>query len=258
MPQPLRLPRSELRPLSETSNTLTPTKDSSYYHSANPHPDLSGSHQVIESTGPAPGARVSLLSTFVYFFFLIFGVFFALMGGVFSWFTGGFSDFDWHGLFFVGLGLLFAFIGGFLLIRQSKERTRLAAAWRNGWISFYPALVGEIYLHRTYTTSSDNGDTTHYMYKAPLLVLFPDGSMNRMHSYEFQLNRRPAWYRKRGFNMAAGPDSAFVDFNDNNGWAIVGINHALNEPRAELSTGLKRDQQEALFAFAEQNWVPQQ
>lgn len=85
-------------------------------------------------------------------------------------------------------------------------------------------------------------------------MLYPDGSFRQMHSFEFEMKRKPDWYRTR-FNMASSAETAVADGLNNNGWAIVGISRRPGQTHAELDSGLTKKQCEAVFNLAERNWL---
>ncbi len=159
-------------------------------------------------------------------------------------------------IFFL-VGAVFLGIAIWAITRSLGRRRRYATAWKNGWIDFYPALVGQIYHCRTDISSSSDdsgGRTFRYYYRAPLKVLYPDGSFKKMYSFEFELPHRPDWYRVR-FNTVPSEAIAQVDDQNNNGWAIVGLSRRRELAFAELDSGLTPKQCEAVFELAERSWL---
>lgn len=122
--------------------------------------------------------------------------------------------------------------------------------WKNGWIEYRPVLIGELAL----VHQKDDGDTMTYYYTAPLLMLQPDGSMNRVTSSQFT-NRDPAWLKAKNFAVADSPQTATVDFAHNNGWDVAGYRVDLPNPEPQFGLGLTKHQVEAVLSFAAKNWV---
>lgn len=157
--------------------------------------------------------------------------------------------------FFFICGIAFVMTVGFLINSSLSRRRRIATAWKNGWIDYYPALVGQIYHSRTVLRKgNDLGSNFLYYYRAPLQVLYPDGSFRQMQSFEFEMKSRPDWYRTR-CNMASSAQTAVANGWNNNGWAIVGISHLPGQTHAELDPGLTHQQCEAIFNLAECYWL---
>lgn len=259
MTQPTRMPRTQLKFKSGLETPLVPERGEDYYAAPNPMRDRSGVFEAVRGAGPAPYLR-SLPGRVV--FFLIFGLF----GGVFALIgfrfllndlsaTGSWRDkFDTIDIFFAIIGSIFVCVAAYAISRDLHRRKRIITAWKNGWIDYYPAFVGQFYHCRTdVSSSSDSGRTFHYYYRAPLTVLLPDGTTRQMHSFEFEMSRKPDWYRSR-FNMASSEGDATVDDWNNNGWAIVGISRRPGQTHAELDSGLTQKQREAVFNLAERNW----
>lgn len=259
MTQPTRMPRTQLKFKSGLENPLVPERDEDYYSSPNPMRDHSGVFEAVKAAGPAPyrGALPGRVAFFL--IFVLFGGLFALTGfrfllsGLSA--TGSWRDkFDMIDIGFAGLGSIFVLVGAYAISRDVSRHRRIVSAWKNGWIDYYPALVGQFYHCRTDVSSSrDSGRTFYYYYRAPLKVLHPDGSLKEMHSFEFQMKRNPDWYRTR-FNMASSAEDATVDEWNNNGWAIVGISRRPGQTHAELDSGLTGKQREAVFNLSERNW----
>ena len=221
--------------------------------------DHSGVFEAVKAAGPGPyrGALPGRIAFFL--IFVLFGGLFALIG--FRFLLSGLSDtgswrdkFDVIDIGFAALGSIFVLVGAYAISRAVSRRRRIVTAWKNGWIDYYPALVGKFYHCRTdVSSSSDSGRTFHYYYRAPLKVLLPAGTTRQMHSFEFEMSRKPDWYRSR-FNMASSAETAVVDDWNNNGWAIVGINRRPGQTHAEVDPGLTKKQREAVFSLAERNW----
>lgn len=129
--------------------------------------------------------------------------------------------------FFFFAGIAFVMAVGFLINSTLSRRRRIATAWKNGWIDYY---------------------------RAPLQVLYPDGSFRQMQSFEFEMKARPDWYRMR-CNMASSAKTAVANGWNNNGWAIVGVSRLPGQTHAELDPGLTHQQCEAIFNLAERYWL---
>ena len=250
MTQPTRMPRTQLKFTSGLETPLVPERGEGYYSTPNQMRDYSGVFEAVRRAGPAPYLR-SLPGCVV--FFLIFGLFgdvFALIGfrfllsGLSA--TGSWRDkFEAIDIGFAIIGSIFVCVAAYAISRDLHRRKRIVTAWKNGWIDYYPALVGKFYHCRTdVSSSSDSGRTFHYYYRAPLKVLLPAGTTRQMHSFEFEMSRKPDWYRSR-FNMASSAETAVVDDWNNNGWAIVGINRRPGQTHAEVDPGLTKKQREA-------------
>lgn len=252
------LTKSRISPLVKANNPLIPSKRADYYHHPNPHRERSGAFEVVRDTGPLPGSTPTSTSIFLFVILIMLGLAGVFASAVLFWVSSLINKFilvapiiGLAAIILIALPLYFRSMG-------KREGERIATAWKNGWIEYYPALIGQIYLtrvYRDYTAKTENS-TTHYYYKAPLLL--PDGSMRPVHSYEFELRATPTWYSIRKFNVVDSAEEATASLYDheNNGWMVVGVNVYKDTNRAELYTELIPVQEQALLNFAEQQWVP--
>lgn len=165
------------------------------------------------------------------------------------------DSFRFLNAFFFICGIAFVMGVGIVINSTLSRRRRIATAWKNGWIDYYPALVGQIYHTRSVLRKGNKlGPNFLYYYRAPLQVLYPDGSFRQMQSFEFEMKARPAWYRTR-CNMASSAQTAVANGWTNNGWAIVGVSRLPGQTHAELDPGLTHQQCEAVFNLAERYWL---
>lgn len=254
---PIRFPRTKLKISGKFPESLAPKESETHDSQPRQEIDRSGIREAIDSTGLPPG-RASVHDTLFGFVFGFFGVIAAVFAcgiGFVTLLLGGSQEGVDNGLLYglpitVVLAVLFLWLAIFLVRSERQRAKRMATAWKNGWIEYRPALIGELVLHRR--RRSD--DSTDHFYKAPLLVLQPDGSMPKAHSAEFR-SGNPNWLKMRGFTVADGPLVATVDFNHNNGWHVVAYRADDPNPTPVLQHGLSKEQVEAVLTFAENKWV---
>lgn len=260
MTQPTRMPRTTLEFISGVDTPLAPGRGEHYYSTPNPMRDSSGSFQAVSAAGPPPYSQDVPLRVFILVAAGLFGVVFAVIALMMPFGSARGADSTGDSLhfmnafFFIG-GIAFVMAVGFLINSTLSRRRRIATAWKNDWIDYYPALVGQIYHTRRVLRKGNNlGKTFLYYYRAPLQVLYPDGSFRQMQSFELEMKARPDWYRTR-CNMASSAQTAVANGWNNNGWAIVGISRFPGQTHAELDPGLTHQQCEAIFNLAERNWL---
>ncbi len=104
------------------------------------------------------------------------------------------------------------------------QRVRLAA--RNGWLEFYPALVGEIW--NTGTVEHEY-DPTEYCYRAKARLFSRDGSSFDITTEVFLDNRTPEECAHMG--IAVVDDAGDANFERVNGWYLAG--HIATKPLSE-------------------------
>ncbi|WP_035012329.1 hypothetical protein [Corynebacterium jeikeium] len=260
MTQPTRMPRTTLEFISGVDTPLAPGRGEHYYSTPNPMRDNSGAFEAIKAAGPRPYARDMPGSLIIFLVVGLFGAVFAAIGLmlILSKLRRGDATADSLRLtdtvFFI-VGMVFVVVAVYSISSALARRRRIVTAWKNGWIDYYPALVGQIYHTRRVLRKGNNlGKTFLYYYRAPLQVLYPDGSSRQMQSFEFEMKARPDWYRTR-CNMASSAQTAVANGWNNNGWAIVGISRFPGQTHAELDPGLTHQQCEAIFNLAERNWL---
>ncbi|MCZ9304484.1 hypothetical protein L8U58_02880 [Corynebacterium sp. c9Ua_112] len=260
MTQPTRMPRTTLKFNSGVDTPLVPERGERYYSTPNPMRDNSGAFEAIKAAGPRPYARDLPGRMIIFLVVGLFGAVFAAIGLmlILSKLRHGDATADSLRLtdtvFFI-VGMVFVVVAVYSISSALARRRRIVTAWKNGWIDYYPALVGQVYHCRTERRESESsGSTFYYYYRAPLHVLYPDGSFRQMHSFEFEMKRKPDWYSTR-FSMASSAETAVVDGLNNNGWAIVGISRRPGQTHAELDSGLTKKQCEAVFNLAERDWL---
>ena len=258
---PMCLPRARFDIYSGDNTRLVPVQARAHDALPNPHVDTSGIREVIEDAGPQPGrlkfgdiaiwipiALVGLIISSVTFSFLTSGL------GPRNSPHSGFDPFALipvfgclFGLFFVGLGVwnVFTAIG---------SARRLRTAWRNGWIEYRPALIGELVYLRSKTEGSEKNERTHFYYSAPLLILQPDGSFSNSTSGEFRANY-PNALKSRGAALSEASRAATVDSTRNNGWTVAAYRTDSQVSEAEIPCGLSTKQIDAILRFAEQRWI---
>ena len=182
---PIRFPRTRLKIAGKFPESLAPKESETHDSHPRQEIDRSGIREAIDSTGLPPG-RASVHDTLFGFVFGFFGVTAAVLASGIGFVTlllGGSPEGIDNGLLYglpitVVLAVLFLWLAIFLVRSERQRAKRMATAWKNGWIEYRPALIGELVLHRR----RRNDDSTDHFYKAPLLVLQPDGSMPKAHS----------------------------------------------------------------------------
>ncbi|AJI78891.1 ABC transporter permease [Corynebacterium singulare] len=254
---PIRLPRTKLKISDKARAYLAPEESQTHDSQPNREIDRSGIREVIDSTGLPPSrAKASdVLAGLFIGFFGVTAAFLALIFGFVIFISAGSDEGDSSGIvhgFLICGALAVVFVGLAILVVRSEKRSskRTSIAWKNGWIEYRPALIGELVLHRR----RRNDDSTDHYYKAPLLILQPDGSMPKAWCAEF-VSANPNWLKMRGFTVADGPLVATVDFNHNNGWHVVAYRADDPNPTSALQHGLSKEQMEAVLTFAENSWV---
>lgn len=115
------------------------------------------------------------------------------------------------------------------------HRVRLAA--QNGWIEYYPALVGEIW--NTGTVKHEY-DPTEYCYQARARLFSRDGSSFDITTEVFSDNRTPMEFSQMG--IAVVDDEKDAKFERVNGWYLAG--HIATKPlnEAGFAHRLTKDQ----------------
>ncbi|WP_237232779.1 hypothetical protein [Rothia nasisuis] len=254
------LTKSRLSPLVKAHNPLIPSKQADYYHNPNPRRERSGAFEVVRDTGPLPGSTPTSTSIFLFVILIMLGLAGVFASAVLFWVSSLLNRLILAAPIIGLAAIILIALPLYFRSRGKREGERIATAWKNGWIEYYPALIGQIYLtrvDRSHTSKIENSKT-YYYYKAPLLLLLPDGSTRPVHSYEFELKATPTWYSFRKFNVVDSAEEATVSLYDheNNGWMVVGVNVHKDTNRAELYTELIPAQEQALLNFAEQQWVP--
>lgn len=254
---PITLPRTKLKLSSHVPRTLAAQQSTADVSQPNPQIDRSGIREVIDGAGPSPGRALleknstGLITGILVITVLVIGL--AIAAAAFA----VYSETKAAGPVILISLLIFVALTVFLVVasvRGKKSLNRMVKGmdntWKNGWIEYRPVLIGELALVR----QKDDGDTVTYYYTAPLLMLQPDGSMNRVPSSQFT-NRDPAWLKAKKFAVADSPQTATVDFAHNNGWDVAGYRVDLPNPEPQFGLGLTKHQVEAVLSFAAKNWV---
>ena len=258
---PLRLSRTQCGISLSATPRLAPKEQRTHDAQPNPRMDNSGLREVIEEAGPQPG-RLSFGVVAAWAFIGLVGLFMCSMSIPF--FTGSFgppqSSFSDLGIFslipvIICLVSLTVFIVGLRsILKETRNAQRLRTAWRNGWVEYRPALIGELVYLRSKTEGPEDRERTYFYYSAPLLFLQPDGRLAKAMSGEFRA-ANPNWLRSRGAALAEGSRLATVDTAHNNGWTVAAYRADGSSSEAELSSGLTSGQLDAVLQFAEQRWV---
>ncbi len=258
---PLRLSRTQCGISLSATPRLAPKEQRTHDAQPNPRMDNSGLREVIEEAGPQPG-RLSFGVVAAWAFIGLVGLFMCSMSIPF--FTGSFgppqSSFSDLGIFslipvIICLVSLTVFVVGLRsILKETRNAQRLRTAWRNGWVEYRPALIGELVYLRSKTEGPEDRERTYFYYSAPLLFLQPDGRLAKAMSGEFRA-ANPNWLRSRGAALAEGSRLATVDTAHNNGWTVAAYRADGSSSEAELSSGLTSGQLDAVLQFAEQRWV---
>lgn len=258
---PLQLPRTQCGISLNATPRLAPKEQRAHDAQPNPRIDSSGLREVIEEAGPQPG-RLTFREVSVWAFIGMGGLLMCTMS--FSFFAGGFGpprvSFSDVGIFALipviicFVSLVFFVIGLRNILKEVGNARRLRTAWRNGWVEYRPALIGELVYLRSKTEGPEDRERTYFYYSAPLLLLQPDGRLAKAMSGEFRA-ANPNWLRSRGAALAEGSRLATVDTAHNNGWTVAAYRADGSSSEAELSSGLTSGQLDAVLQFAEQRWV---
>ena len=258
---PLQLPRTQCGISLNATPRLAPKEQRAHEAQPNPSIDSSGLREVIEEAGPQPG-RLTFREVSVWAFIGMVGLLMCTMS--FSFFAGGFGpprvSFSDVGIFALipviicFVSLVFFVIGLRNILKEVRSAQRLRTAWRNGWIEYRPALIGELLFLRSKTEGADDRKRSYFYYSAPLMILQPDGSLANAMSGEF-CAANPNWLRSRGAALAEESRIATVDTANNNGWTVAAYRTDGTSLEAELSNGLTNRQVDAVLQFAEQRWV---
>lgn len=258
---PLQLPRTQCGISLNATPRLAPKEQRAHDAQPNPRIDSSGLREVIEEAGPQPG-RIKLSDLSVWLIIGLVGLFMCKMS--ISFFAGDFGpprfSFSDIGIFslipiiFCFLSATFVAVSLWHIFQAIGQAWRLRTAWRNGWVEYRPALIGELVYLRSKTEGPEDRERTYFYYSAPLLLLQPDGTLAKAMSGEFRANN-PNWLRSRGAALAEGSRIATVDTANNNGWTVAAYRTDGTSSEAELSLGLTGRQVDAVLNFAEQRWV---
>ena len=257
---PLQLPRTQCGISLNATPRLAPKEQRAHDAQPNPRIDSSGFREVIEAAGPLPG-RLTFGNVSVWAFIGMVGLLMCTMS--FSFFVGTVvprTSYTDVGIFALIPGiicfvsLMFFVIGLRNILKEVGNARRLRTAWRNGWVEYRPALIGELLYLRSETEGPDDRKRTYFYYSAPLMILQPDGSLVNAMSGEFRAGN-PNWLRSRGAALAEGSRLATVDTAHNNGWTVAAYRADGSSSEAELSSGLTSGQVDAVLQFAEQRWV---
>lgn len=257
---PLQLPRTQCRISLKATPRLAPKEQRAHDAQTNSRIDSSGLRQVIEEAGPQPG-RLTFGDVSIWAFIGLVGLIMCTMS--FSFFVGtvvpriSYSDVGIFALIpvIICLASLMLFIIGLRsILKEVRSAQRLRTAWRNGWIEYRPALIGELLFLRSKTEGADDRKRSYFYYSAPLMILQPDGSLANAMSGEF-CAANPNWLRSRGAALAEESRIATVDTANNNGWTVAAYRTDGTSLEAELSSGLTNRQVDAVLQFAEQRWV---
>lgn len=240
---------------------LAPEEQRAHDAQPNPRLDNSGLRAVIEETGPQPG-NLKLRDVSAWLFIGLVGLIMCNM--TISFFGGDLdllrSRFSEAGIFLLIPVIIFLVslavfvLGLWNILKEAGNARRLRTAWRNGWVEYRPALIGELVYLRSETEGTEDRKRTYFYYSAPLMILQPDGTLASAMSGEFRANN-PNWLRARGAALAEEAQLATVDTARNNGWTVAAYRTDGTSSEAELSTGLTDGQVDAVLNFTEQRWV---
>lgn len=258
---PLQLPRTQCGIDVKATPRLAPKEQRAHDAQPNPRLDNSGLRAVIEETGSEPG-RLRLRDVSAW---LVIGLVGLIMCNITISFFGGDlaflrSRFSEAGIFSLIpviiflVSLAFFVLALWNILKEISNARRLGTAWRNGWVEYRPALIGELVYLRSETEGTEDRKRTYFYYSAPLMILQPDGTLASAMSGEFRANN-PNWLRARGAALAEGSRIATVNAARNNGWTVAAYRTDGTSLEAELSTGLTDGQVDAVLNFAEQRWV---
>lgn len=258
---PLQLSRTQCGISLNATPRLAPKEQRAHDAQPNPRMDNSGIREAIEEAGPQPG-RLKLSDLAVWVIIGLVGLFMCKMS--ISFFAGDFGpprfSFSDIGIFSL-IPIILCFLSATFLavslwniLKEIGQARRLRTAWRNGWVEYRPALIGELVYLRSKTEGPDDRERTYFYYSAPLMILQPDGTMAKAMSGEFRANN-PNSLRSRGAALAEGSRIATVDTANNNGWTVAAYRTDGTSSEAELSNGLTGRQVDAVLQFAEQHWV---
>ncbi|WP_308607354.1 hypothetical protein [uncultured Corynebacterium sp.] len=258
---PLQLPRTQCGISLNATPRLAPKEQRAHDAQPSPRIDNSGLRAVIEEAGPLPG-RLKISDLSVWLIIGLVGLFMCKM--TISFFAGdfgpprtSFSDFGIFSLIpiiFCLLSTMFLAVSLWNILKEIGNVRRLRTAWRNGWVEYRPALIGELVYLRSKTEGPEDRERTYFYYSAPLMILQPDGTLARAMSGEFRA-ANPSWLKSRGAAVAEGARIATVDTANNNGWTVAAYRTDGTSSEAELSNGLTGGQVDAVLQFAEQHWV---
>ena len=258
---PLQLPRTQCGISLNATPRLAPKEQRTHDAQPSARIDNSGLREVIEEAGPLPG-RLKSGDVATWIFITIVVLFVCGMAFTFIYdFLGSarhvisqFRLISFIPVFPLLIILIIVGIGLRRVAMKVSRSRRLRTAWRNGWVEYRPALIGELVYLRSKTVGPDDRERTYFYYSAPLLLLQPDGTLARAMSGEFRA-ANPNWLRSRGTAIAEGSRLATVDSTNNNGWTVAAYRTDGTSSEAELSCGLTGRQVEAILSFAEQRWV---
>lgn len=258
---PLQLPRTQCGISLNATPRLAPKEQRAHDAQPNPRLDNSGLREVIEEAGPLPGrlkpgdVATWIVITIVVLFAcsMVFAFINDFLGPA-RHVISRFQLISFIPVFPLLIFLIIVVIGVRRVATKVSRARRLRTAWRNGWVEYRPALIGELVYLRSETEGTEDRKRTYFYYSAPLMILQPDGTLASAMSGEFRANN-PNWLRARGAALAEGSRIATVNAARNNGWTVAAYRTDGTSLEAELSTGLTDGQVDAVLNFAAQRWV---
>ncbi|ACP32827.1 putative membrane protein [Corynebacterium aurimucosum ATCC 700975] len=258
---PLQLPRTQCGISLNATPQLAPKEQRAHDAQPNPRIDNSGLREVIEEAGPLPGRlKPGDVATWVFTTIVVLfacSMVFAFIDdflGPARHVISRFQLISFIPIFPLLIFLILLLIGVRRVATKVTRARRLRTAWRNGWVEYRPALIGELVYLRSKTEGPEDRERTYFYYSAPLLLLQPDGTLAKAMSGEFRA-ANPNWLRSRGAALAEGSRIATVDTASSNGWTVAAYRTDGTSLEAELSNGLTGRQVDAVLQFAEQRWV---
>lgn len=148
------------------------------------------------------------------------------------------------GLLLVGL-LVYLFI---LLARQMLLALRINKAWKNGWIDFYPVLLGSFFCDKQGRKTGKKG----HFYVAKALVVAPNGESRMLEVVVegLSLDRMI----KEGATMARDRQGRRLDAIHNNGWTFWAVVRGKPLEHGSVEHGLSASQVAAGLDRVRHSW----
>lgn len=225
---PLQLPRTHCGISLNATPRLAPKEQRAHDAQPNPRIDNSGLREVIGGAGPQPGRLkrddVATWTFTIIMVLLVCSMVFAFIDdflGPARHVISRFQLISFIPVFPLLIFLIIAVIGVRRVATKVSRVRRLRTAWRNGWVEYRPALIGELVYLRSKTEGPEDRERTYFYYSAPLLLLQSDGTLAKAMSGEF-CAANPNWLRSRGAALAEGSRVATVDTASNNGCLALG------------------------------------
>ncbi len=135
-----------------------------------------------------------------------------------------------------------------VVARQWVFARRIRVAWKNGWIDFYPLLLGSLFC----SEEQPKKGKKHYLYATKGLVLAPNGDTRciEVRAEGISPNRMGA----QGVAMARDAEKIRLDAVRNNGWTFWAVVRGMPLDHGSVEHGLSASQVAAGLECVRNAW----